>query len=238
MEAGYSYPQPPRYEMLNKEQYPNLRPPPGHRHNIPRYNDDHSRKSSKLCLRCICCLYCCLLTIVIISFLLILIVYAIYSPQIPNYELENLKVNTFEVRSDRSFSAEFLVSIKAANPNAHIGFHYGKDSSVVVEYLDKSLCSGKLPSFFQPGRNTSIANVLLKGRSEFDLDLQQTLSKNRNSGKIPLVVKLKVPVSIVLGDFLLRQVVILVNCSMVINNLSANQPVKILSSGYSYTFAF
>ncbi|KAF5726393.1 hypothetical protein HS088_TW22G00071 [Tripterygium wilfordii] len=131
---------------------------------------------------------------------------------------------------------EFTVAVKAENPNEQIGFIYGKDGSVMVSYQGSTLCSGKIPNFRQPGKNTSTLNIVLKGKSEFGNGLQEALMDNRNSGKIPLVVQVKAPVTVVIGEFPLREIVALVNNSLVVDNLSPHKKAKILSSQITYGF--
>lgn len=60
--------------------------------------------------------------------------------------------------------------------------------------------------------------------------------ENRRSGKIPLVVRVKVPVGVVLGRLKLRQVDVFANCSLVLDNLDPNKTPKILSSKFTYSF--
>lgn len=130
------------------------------------------------------------------------------------------------------------MTVKAENPNEHIGFIYGKSSQIIVSYSDSTLCAGKLTAFYQPRKNTSMINVVLKGNSPFGSGLQQALMENRHTGRIPLLVLVKVPINVVLGNIPLRDVDVYVNCSLVIDNLSPNKKVRILSSKYDYNFAF
>ncbi|XP_021292510.1 NDR1/HIN1-like protein 6 [Herrania umbratica] len=144
-------------------------------------------------------------------------------------------VKTFNVQqSDLSLYTEFSVSVKADNPNHLIGFIYGKESSVAVLYTGKTLCSGKLPAFHQPGNNITVMNILMKGKNEFGSGLQESLLQNQKKGKIPLLIMVKAPVSVVIAGFPLRQVVVFVNCSLVVDNLSPNHKIGILSSKYTY----
>uniref|UniRef100_A0A6N2M2E7 Late embryogenesis abundant protein LEA-2 subgroup domain-containing protein n=1 Tax=Salix viminalis TaxID=40686 RepID=A0A6N2M2E7_SALVM len=106
----------------------------------------------------------------------------------------------------------------------------------VVAYSDSTLCSGKLPAFHQPGVNTTLIQVVLTGKSEFGSGLQEALMDNRETGKIPLLVMVSAPISVVLKSFPLREVVVNVNCSLVVDNLAPNKKVRILSSEYAYAF--
>ncbi|KAM6549217.1 hypothetical protein CsatB_020893 [Cannabis sativa] len=234
MASGY----PKNYSMFSENEG-GLKPPP-YRRNIPRYQSYNNSKksSSSCCFRCIGCFYCCLFLLVFLSAILTFYLYTMYRPQVPNYGVSNFSVNTFNVMKDFSLEAEFVVVVKADNPNEHIGFIYGKESYVIVTYSNSELCSGKLPAFHQPVKNTTLMSVVLKGKSEFGSGMQEVLMDNRHTGKIPLFVKVKVPVSVVLGSLPLRQVVVFVNCSLVVDNLQPNKKARILSSKYSYNVEF
>ncbi|KAH8490445.1 hypothetical protein H0E87_022834 [Populus deltoides] len=161
-------------------------------------------------------------------------IYMTLNPKMPEYNVASFDVNAFNMAPDFSLYTEFAVTVKANNPNTGISFIYGKESSVVVAYSDSTLCSGKLPAFHQPGVNTTMIQVVLKGKSEFGSGLQEVLMDNRETGKIPLLVMVNAPVSVVLKSFPLREVIVNVNCSLVVDNLSPNKRVRILSSEYAY----
>ncbi|KAL5581947.1 hypothetical protein UlMin_014389 [Ulmus minor] len=225
------------YVMYSQNQN-SLRPPP-YRRNIPRYHsNNHAKSGSSFCFRCIGCCYCCLFLLILLAAALTFFLYTAYKPQIPNYGVDNFGVNAFNVMPDFSLYAEFVVAVKANNPNGDIGFIYGKNSYVIVLYQESELCTGKLPAFHQPEKNVTMMNVVLKGQSEFGSGLQEALMDNRHTGRVPLLVKVKVPVSVVLGSLPLRQVVVYVNCSLVVDNLQPDKKAKILSSKYSYDVEF
>ncbi|KAL3821503.1 hypothetical protein ACJIZ3_007408 [Penstemon smallii] len=204
-----------------------------HRRNIPRYH--HKRSTGKRCFRCICCCYCCIFLIIIILAILSFYFYTIYEPKIPLYKIENLEVKAFDVQPDFSLNTEFQVSMRAENPNSNIGIIYGRDSYVIVEYTDTNLCSGKIPSFHQGIKNTTIVRIDLKGRSEFGSGLQEAFRANQKSGRVPLLVRVKVPVRVVVGEFPLKQFDVFINCSMLVDNLVPNKKIRVLSSHNSYS---
>ncbi|KAA8524445.1 hypothetical protein F0562_010831 [Nyssa sinensis] len=177
---------PPPYMMLSDNN--GVRPPP-YRRNIPRYQSTNQKKKGNCCLRCICCCYCFLFILILVSAAVFFYFYAVVQPKIPVYQVQGLEVKAFEAQLDFSLNTEFLVTVKAENPNGNIGFIYGKDSSVTVSYTDSTLCSGKLPAFHQDKKNTTMMKVDLKGKSEFGSGLQEALMKSKNNGRIPLLVK-------------------------------------------------
>ncbi|KAF2283211.1 hypothetical protein GH714_043544 [Hevea brasiliensis] len=62
-------------------------------------------------------------------------------PEIPRYNVDRFDVNAFNVQQDFSLHTEFVVTVKSDNPNQHIGFQYGKDSSVVATKNPKEMTS-------------------------------------------------------------------------------------------------
>ncbi|XP_019051765.1 PREDICTED: protein YLS9-like [Nelumbo nucifera] len=205
---------PSKYVMLSENggEATGIRPPP-YRRNIPRYHKS-SHKSG-----------------------FIFYLYTFFQPKIPSYKFERIDVNNFDMQKDFSLYAEFVVTVKAENPNDKIGIVYDKDSIVLVDYDDSTLCSGKLPAFHQGYKNITVLNIVLKGKSEFGSGLQAALMDNRKTNRIPLFIRVKAPVNVVLGNVPLRQFDVFLNCSMVVDNLSPNKTVSILSTKYNVSVA-
>lgn len=158
--------------------------------------------------------------------------YTIYKPQVPTYKVKSMDIKTFEAQTDFSLKTEFIVNVEANNPNSHISLIYGQDCKVVFWYKDANLCSGKLPAFRQGHNNITVMQIHLSGKSEFGSGLQEALTENKDSGRVPLLVAVKVPVSVVLGNLRLRQLLVYVNCSLVVDSLSPNKKPWIISSKY------
>ncbi|THG13671.1 NDR1/HIN1-like protein 6 [Camellia sinensis] len=226
---------PPPYAMMS-DNNGSLRPPP-YRRNIPRYHSHH-KKGRNCCLKCICCFYCFLFLFLVIIAGSAFYFYTFYKPNMPSYQVQGLTVQAFDLQPDFSLLTEFLVTVKAQNPNENVGFKYGRDNFVIVSYKDSTLCTGHFPSFLQGHKNTTMINVLLPNTtSEFGSGLQEALMQNRNSGKIPLLVQVKVPVNVVVAEFSMSQFKVFVNCSLVVDNLSPNKKIGILSSKYNVGFS-
>ncbi|KAL5793817.1 hypothetical protein ACOSP7_002411 [Xanthoceras sorbifolium] len=226
-----------KYVMLDDKQ--NLIPPP-QRRNFPRYNQPHSKPSrGNSCIRCLCCCCCCLFFLIFLVTVIAYIVYALYTPHVPSYNVDKFEVTAFDVQPDFStINSEISVTVRAENPNEGIGFIYGKESAVALIYTDKTLSTGKLPVFEQPKKNVSMIKVVLKGKSEFGTVLLQSLMADEKAGKVPLLVTVKAPIIVVIGDWPLRQVLVKLNCSLVVDNLTMGKKIKILSSKYDYQIIF
>ncbi|KAL6529579.1 hypothetical protein OROGR_015202 [Orobanche gracilis] len=235
---------PPPYMMLNGAQPGGVRPPPSpyYHRQVPRYNAHYQKPKpggcGKSCFKCICCCYGCLFILVIILASVAFYLYTTDNPKIPSYKVEDFEVKAFDFLPDFSLKTELLVTVKADNPNTHIGFIYGEHSSVGVYYSENDLCHGKLPSFQQGHKNTTYMKIDMTGRNEFRSGLQEALAESLKNKKISLLVKVQVPISVVIGEFPSKQFMVFVNISMVVDNLAPNKKIKILSSNTTFDYEF
>ncbi|GFP78796.1 protein yls9, partial [Phtheirospermum japonicum] len=146
------------------------------------------------------------------------------------YSVQNLQVKAFNVQPDFTLKTELELSVRAENPNKHIGFFYGDDNLVEVAFKEVRICSGKVPGFHQGTENKTVIKFDLKGNTAVDPGLQRAFNESQSKHWIPLVVKLRVPVNIMLGESLLREIRAFVICTLVVDNLAPNSTdVKILS---------
>lgn len=234
----YPPPPPPNYAML--QHHYGASPPPYYAPQPYPYSQPMARRRSgqNCCIRFICCI-CCLLFLVIIFFATGLVLsYTFYKPKVPNYKLEDISVTSFNPQADMSLNAELEASIRAENPNAKIGFIYGKGSSITVSYEDSIICSGNIPAFKQGKDNTTIVKVTLLGRPKLGSDISNALAVDQRQGRIPLIVQVIVPVTVILDTFPLRQFELHVTCHISIDSLSPDKKPNILSSTYSFGFGF
>lgn len=187
-----------------------------------------------------------IISLCIFLFLLILNLMLIYfylftatNSQVPSYTVENLHLKSFNSTSNLTSQTQFLVTVKADNPNTDIGFILsGEDSAVNVVYNDTDVCSGKLPHFIQGPMNVTVMKVELVGKSELGAALQEAASRNNSQSQIPLLVKVKVPVRIVAGEYPLSDFRAFVNCTLVVDNLAPNRKINILSSNTTIGYEF
>ncbi|KAG8364680.1 hypothetical protein BUALT_Bualt18G0023700 [Buddleja alternifolia] len=153
-----------------------------------------------------------------------------YDPKLPSYNIDGIEVKAFDIQPDNNtLNTELVIAVYAENPNKKIGFDYIKGSWMDVKYSDINICGGDLPEFEQDNKNTTHMHVSLKGKTQFGSGLQQSLAENRRSQKIPLVVKLNVLVSVVLGKLQLRSCRVSIACNIVVDNLDPNKQINIIS---------
>ncbi|KAL8461257.1 hypothetical protein ACS0TY_031857 [Phlomoides rotata] len=200
----------------------------------PTYNS-HSTKNKPPFCRCIFCFCIFLLFLILTLLLLAFYFYTVNHPQVPSYTVEDLEVKAFGSQPDFTFETQFLVTVKADNPNGNIGIIYGEDSSVNVLYDGTDVCSGKLPNFHQGPMNVTMMKVDLVGKSEFGSGLQEAY---RKSSQIPLLVMVRAPVRIVVGEYTLREMKVFVNCLLVVDNLAPNKKLNIVSSNTTFEYEF
>ncbi|XP_072977076.1 NDR1/HIN1-like protein 6 [Typha angustifolia] len=185
-------PPPPaqKYEMLN------------HRRALPTYipRADPSNHRRGCCRRCLCC-FCTFLLLLLLAFVAaFLYVYLVVDPKFPAYKIDSLTISTFDVKPlDMSLGTEFTVAVRAENPNEKIGIRYGDGGEVSVGFNGTTLCRGRIPGFYQPERNTMVLAVRLSGKSSLRAGAAAALAESRSAGKVPLDVRIKVPVGLRLG---------------------------------------
>ncbi|KMT01985.1 hypothetical protein BVRB_9g208570 [Beta vulgaris subsp. vulgaris] len=226
------YPPPPNYVML-QHQYG--APPPPYYAPQP-YPQRRSR--GNCCIRFICCIYCLLFILIFFMAASLVLTYTFYKPKIPIYKLEDFSVTNFNMQPDMIINAEFLVTIRAQNPNRKIGFIYGKGSTVIVTFEGSTLCSGNLPAFHQGHENVTMLKIPLAGKVTFGPDLNKALRDDKEQGRIPLMVQVNVPVTVVMDAFPMRQFDFHVSCHMTIDSLRPDKKPSILSTTYTFGFGF
>nr|XP_027190959.1 NDR1/HIN1-like protein 13 [Cicer arietinum] len=62
-----------------------------------------------------------------------------------------------------TISPEFNVSVRDDNGNDKIGIYYEKGSTVEIFYRGARLCNRALPAFYQPLKNVTLFQTVLKG---------------------------------------------------------------------------
>ncbi|TKY48849.1 YLS9 protein [Spatholobus suberectus] len=222
----------------------------------PRYvtleNQDHGHKARRHrgssgcgCLSCCCCCCsCCRCCIFMILFIIIVLVgivvglYCLLKPNIPSYNFESIDIKSFDIQKENKVYTDMVIAVKAENPNEDVGLDYLKNE-VGVMYKGSQLCSGQIPPFLQPGKNTTTINVELKGQAEFGPQMQSQLMQDQKEGKIPLLITVKLPIRLVIHDLVhLRKFVVSVNCSVVIDKVEANKRPNILEKYFTYGVEF
>lgn len=233
----------PPYVMLSDaagSSSSNLRPPPNRRH-IPRYPstaphglDSHERRkiSCNMCCKCICCSCAFIFILLLLLLTAGIYLYIMYQPKIPQYSINDMRVTTFDLRPDLSLYTEITIVVRAENPNERVGIIYGKEGAVAITYRGSTLSYGHLPVFRQGYRNTTVIKVVMRGRSEFGSGLQEALMENRRSGRVPVDVFVRVPVSLLLGSLQTSQIRVVVHCALVLDSLSPTRKPNILSTNY------
>lgn len=126
--------------------------------------------------------------------------------------------------------AKFDVKITANNPNKKIGIYYEKGGHLRVWYAGTELCSGSIPKFYQGHQNITKLDVSLTGQTQYGSSLMAALQEQQQTGRIPLDLKVKAPVSVKLGRLKLRKVRIYGDCIVVVDSLSTNNLVSIKTS--------
>ncbi|CAL0315817.1 unnamed protein product [Lupinus luteus] len=181
------------------------------------------------------CNWCCWLIGILLAVIALLgltagIFYLVVRPKALVYSIDTIDIRGFNVTS---LSPQFNVAIMANNPNGKIGFRYGNDSSVEIFFNNVMLCNGVLPEFYQPPNNLTVFKTTLEGnviklRSSDETELVKVEKKR----KVPLTVKLVIPLKIKMGIIESGKITVKVDCDVIVDKLS--EGAKIISLHCSY----
>ncbi|KAB1213422.1 Protein YLS9 [Morella rubra] len=205
------------------------RPPP-RPHPLPVSHAMAVPKGGNCCCKCICWTIGLLVLLLILFGATAAILYFVFQPKLPTYSVDSLKISRLGLNLDMSLYAEFDVEITTYNPNEKIGIYYEKGGQLSVWYTNTKLCDGPLPKFYQGHRNKTTLQLALTGQTQSGSPLLSALQEQQQTGRIPLDLKVDAPVAIELGSLKLKKVSILGECSLVVDNVSANSSITIKAS--------
>ncbi|XP_057787086.1 NDR1/HIN1-like protein 6 [Salvia miltiorrhiza] len=201
------------------------KPKPG-----PDPDPDPDPKPNRCCCKCLCWTVGLLTLLLFIAGATAAIIYLVFQPKLPKYSVDNLRVSDLTLNFDMTLSARFNVRITTDNPNKKIGIYYEKGSRLSVWYKDTNLCQGTIPKFYQGHQNRTVLDVALTGRNQYGTTLLNALQEQQQTGRVPLDLKINVPVSIKLGALKLRKVRILGTCMLIVDSLTTNSLISIKAS--------
>lgn len=208
--------------------------PPMHRTLPVAHSRPPKRRRSCLC-RCLCCTFSVLAILIVLVAATVGILYLAFRPKLPKYSIDALQITQFVVGNDGSLDATFNVNITARNPNKKIGIYYEGGSRINVLYDGEELCEGALPKFYQGHRNTTVLVVPLSGQTQNGTGLlSQLQAEQQATGVIPLNLRVRQPVRVKLGKLKLFKVKFLVRCRLEVDNLSADNSIRITSSSCKF----
>ncbi|XVF68620.1 hypothetical protein PTKIN_Ptkin11bG0016200 [Pterospermum kingtungense] len=224
-------PQPGTYVIqIPKDQVYRVPPPENQR----RFENLSKRKTSRsICRSCCCCFFTAVLVLLLSAVIAAAVIYFVFKPQSPNYSVENVAINGFNLTSSSLLSPEFDVTVRANNPNDKIGIYYEKGSSVRVYYEDVNLCNGALPAFYQPTNNVTLFKTALKGSGiELTNAALRAISDEQKKGTVPFTLKLRAPVKIKVGSVKTWKITAKVTCKITVDKLTAAS--KLVSKDCDY----
>ncbi|XP_047942013.1 NDR1/HIN1-like protein 6 [Salvia hispanica] len=182
------------------------------------------------CCKCLCWTVGLLTLLLFIVGATVAVIYLVFQPKLPKYSVDNLRVSDLTLNFDMTLSARFNVRVTADNPNKKIGIYYEKGSHLSVWYKETNLCQGTIPIFYQGHQNKTVLNVALTGRNQYGTTLLNALQEQQQTGRVPLDLKINVPVSIKLGSLKLRKVRIVGTCMLIVDSLATNSLISIKAS--------
>ncbi|KZV32788.1 hypothetical protein F511_23700 [Dorcoceras hygrometricum] len=184
--------------------------------------------------KCLCCIITTLILLLIIVAAALAILYLVFQPKLPRYSVDDLRITDLTLNYNLTLYARFDVRITANNPNKKIGIYYEKGSRLSVWYKETNLCHGSIPRFYQGPKNTTALEVGLTGQNQYGRTLLEALQEQQQTGRIPLDLKIDVPVKIKLGNLKLMKVRILGSCKLIVDSLSTNKLISIKASSCNF----
>ncbi|KAK7321447.1 hypothetical protein VNO77_32100 [Canavalia gladiata] len=212
-------------------------PPPTSLPSQPVMHSKPPKKRRSCCCRFLCWFISILLILIVAIGITIGILFLVFRPKLPKYSVDELRVTQFDLADNNSLSVTFNLTIIARNPNKKIGIDYRGGSHISAWYMDTKLCEGSLPKFYQGHRNITVLSIPLIGHTQDASGLQSTIQQQlQQTGNVPLNLKVKQPVRIKLGKLKLFKIKFRVRCRLVVDNLNANNSIRIRSSSCKFRF--
>jgi hypothetical protein len=205
--------------------------------NHPIRNSKPPKKRRSCCCKFFCWIFSILIILIIAIGITIGILFLAFRPKIPKYSVDELRVTQFDVSNNNSLSVTFNLTITARNPNKKIGIDYRGGSHISAWYNDTKLCEGSLPKFYQGHKNVTVLSIPLNGQTQNATGLRDSLQQQfQQVGSVPLNLKVKQPVRIKFGKLKIFKINFRVRCRIVVDNLNANNSIRIRSSSCKFRF--
>ncbi|GAB4859269.1 hypothetical protein Ancab_010731 [Ancistrocladus abbreviatus] len=206
-------------------------PPPENARKYQQYTRSKHRRNT--CCRCICTTLLIFLLLALLVAMAGVVLYFLYRPKAPSYSVEsvsirgvNLTAATSSSSLELAISPVFDVTVRAENRNGKIGIYYEKGSDVSVYHDGVMLCDGSVPAFYQPSRNVTVLSTKLVGsKIVLSTAARQTWLTEEKKGRVPLQMKVKMPVKIKFGAVKTWTVTVKVTCVVTVDGLKANAKV-------------
>ncbi|PON59185.1 Late embryogenesis abundant protein [Parasponia andersonii] len=207
-------------------------PPPENSRRLQQYARRKDHRSR--CRACFCGLLAVISALILLAGVAAAVLYLVYRPESPKYAVDSFAIKGINVSSP-AISPAIDVTVRAENPNNKIGIYYGRDSSATVYYSDVELCNGVIPRFYQPSNNVTVLKTALTGpRIELTSSVQKALRNGEKQGKVPLKLKLKIPVKMKVGSVKTWTIAVKVRCDVTVDTLTAK--AKIVSNDCDYSW--
>ncbi|CAA7389065.1 unnamed protein product [Spirodela intermedia] len=204
-------------------------PTPETERKFKEYTRRSRRRGRSCCRRCLCWFTGVVLLLSLALAATAGILYLVYRPKLPKYSVEGLSIKGFTLKPEENASPEFVVTVRAENPNKKISIDYRGGSSVEVSYSGAGLAAGSWPTFFQGPRRVDVFQSALKGSDvRLSSPIYSELEAQQRGRQVPLLIRTKVPVRIKFGVFTTWTITAKVRCTVVVDGLTENS--KIVSS--------
>ena len=209
-------------------------PPPENSRRYQQYARRENHRSR--CWSCFCWFLGIITILIVLSGIAAAVLYLVSRPESPKYAVESLVIKGINVSSPSpAVSPGIDVTIRAENPNNKIGIYYGKDSSATVYYSDVQLCNGVIRAFYQPANNVTVLKTALTGPGiQLTSSVQKALRNGAKQGKVPLKLKVKIPVKMKIGSVKTWTISVKVRCDVTVDKLTEKAEIVSKDCDYSW----
>lgn len=217
--------------QLPKEQIFNFPPP----ENQKKYRSLSNNKPRRSCCRVCFCYTIALLLIFILALAIATgVIYLVFRPEAPNYSVSEIAIRGMNLTSLAPISPQFDVTVRADNKNRKIGIYYLSGSEVEVSYGDVLLSNGVLPVFYQPSKNVTVFNTVLKGSNVVLANVVRAkLGNEQKQGNVPFRLNVKAPVKLKVGAVKTWEITIKVKCDISVD--AVNEKSRLISRDCDYS---
>jgi len=234
---GYESPSRPPPTEIGR---PPIRPPQ------PLVKPLKSRNSKsngrKCCRRCLltCCIF--LVLLVFLLGLAALIIWIVFKPQIPQYSVQDVRINKMNVTATYDTASaslqptnptfvdtDIVFTLHAKNPNKKIRIDYRR-VNIQTTYQGANVGKATIPGWYQEVQNTTVVKSdILATKAPLTVTQGSSLLVSIKANDVPLHARIDTRVAIKMGAWLTPAVWIHVNCNFQVAPPSAPGGAKLLS---------
>lgn len=202
-------------------------PPPENAYKFEQYT--RKKQKNKSCCRC--CIFTFLFIIILFAALIattMLVLFLVYRPKVPAYSIQTLSAKGINLNSTMNAISrpDVNLTMRFENRNSKIGIWYEEGNDMGIYYNGNRLGDGTVPPFYQTAGNVTLVEAELVGAGIVFAGTERTgLVVQQAAGKVPLTLKVTMPVRLKVGSLKTGKVTLKVICQVTVSGLTAEVKV-------------